>query len=272
VTRFDEDGYAPLPGLLGPDEVAAARSGVSAALHTPGAAACERPNNTLVPVRWDDPLVGLVVARSARIAATVCAGDLRWISGYVSSKAAHSAPLWWHQDWWCWDHQVTLRPAAPQIAVLCYLSDTDREHGALRVLPGSHRHSAPLHAELPEAHAAAADELAADHPALRDDPAQVTIAARAGDAVVLDYRLLHGTHANSAPTRRDCLLLTFAPDWAALPADVRAHLIRHPCLPAPDEHPAADLAVTRLLPRFDGVARDLPLSRNAPREFAIAGA
>jgi hypothetical protein len=33
--------------------------------------------------------------------------------------------------------------------------------------------------------------------AMRDHPNQVTLSVRAGDAVVTDYRLLHGTHANT---------------------------------------------------------------------------
>src|SRR5262245_62574851 len=43
---------------------------------------------------------------------------------YASTKAARSPALSWHQDWWCWDHAVTYRPAAPQVAILCFLSDT----------------------------------------------------------------------------------------------------------------------------------------------------
>jgi ectoine hydroxylase-related dioxygenase (phytanoyl-CoA dioxygenase family) len=45
---------------------------------------------------------------------------------------------------------------------------------------------------------------------------------RAGDAVVLDYRRLHGTRANASPRRRDALLVTFTPSWRELPNDVVA--------------------------------------------------
>jgi hypothetical protein len=57
------------------------------------------------------------------------------------------------------------------------------------------------------------------------------------------------------------VLVNVAPSWSSLPADVRAHLIRHPALDGAPEGP--------LLPRFDGEPRDLPLSRDAPAEFGI---
>ena len=85
------------------------------------------------------------------------------------------------------------------------------------MLPGSRRASVPLHAALPEAHASGA-ALAADHPALRDQPGQVTLGVRAGDAVVVDYRVPHGTHPNASGARRDCVLLSFAPSWAGFAA------------------------------------------------------
>jgi ectoine hydroxylase-related dioxygenase (phytanoyl-CoA dioxygenase family) len=84
-----------------------------------------------------------------------------------------------------------------------------------------------------------------------------TLAARAGDAVALDYRLLHATHANRSDVRRDALIVNFTPSWKSLPDDIRAHLIRQPALPTAEE-------TDDLLPRFEGTPRDLPLSREAP--------
>ena len=111
-----------------------------------------------------------------------------------------SPPLWWHQDWWCWDHPLTYRRMAPQIAVLCYLADTNAQNGALRVLRGSHLKSAPIHAVLPEAHGHSAEGLEPGHIALSDLPGQVTLCLRAGDAVVIDYRLLHTATVRLSPS------------------------------------------------------------------------
>jgi hypothetical protein len=68
---------------------------------------------------------------------------------------------------------------------------------------------------------------------------QRTINVHEGDAVVIDYRLLHATHPSHGSARRDCILLSFSPSWSALPGDIRSHLI---------DHPAQPLKV-RLLPR-----------------------
>jgi ectoine hydroxylase-related dioxygenase (phytanoyl-CoA dioxygenase family) len=147
-------------------------------------------------------------ARCDAIAAAAGGDDLRWISGYVTAKDPGSEALDWHRDWWCWDHPVSRRPAAAQIAVVVYLTATDERSGALRVVPGSH---------------------------LARGAGEVTLRARPGDAVVLDYRLLHGTHPNAAATRRDAVLLSFAPSWRDLPDDVRGHLIQHLALPGDGE-------------------------------------
>jgi ectoine hydroxylase-related dioxygenase (phytanoyl-CoA dioxygenase family) len=237
------DGYALLPGWLAGDDLAAARAAAAQVVAAGVDAGCPREHNTLLPLRWRDDLVALLLAapeRTAALRAALAASDLRWTSGYVSVKDPGSGPLEWHRDWWCWDHPVSHDEAAPQVALLVYLSDTDERNGALRVRPGSHR------GERGEA---------------------VTLAARAGDAVAIDYRLDHGTHPNAADRRRDAVILNFAPDWAALPADIRGHLISHHAQPAAGED-AADAAVAPLLPRHDGPRRDLPLNRTPAWEVA----
>lgn len=183
-------------------------------------------------------------SRVDAVVESVGATDLRWISGYVSVKEAHSPPLAWHRDWWCWDHPASFRPAPVQVAALCYLGDTDERNGALRIVPGSHR-------------------------PLRDLPQQVTLGVRAGDAVVIDYRVLHGTHGNATGERRDCVLLSFAPDWRSLPDDIRSHLIQHPALPQPGE--LASAPNRSLLPKYLGTRRSLALNWVPPAAFAVAG-
>jgi ectoine hydroxylase-related dioxygenase (phytanoyl-CoA dioxygenase family) len=271
MSDFGRDGFAVLPGFLEAGELEVLRSEVEDVLAAPLPPGCERPHNTLAPLRWSSPVVERLLAAGRRIAGladAVAARDLRWISAYVSVKEPESPALWWHQDWWCWDHPVSFRRAPSQVALLCYLSDTSAAAGALRLLPRTHHRSVALHALLPEAHAAEAVGLDPSQPAFSDQPGQVTLELAAGDAVVIDYRLLHGTHPNGAAERRDCLLFSFAPGWSELPREVRAHLSRHPALPAGDERPPASWP-RHLLPSFDGRPRDLPLNRMAPREFAM---
>ena len=270
---ISHDGYAVLSRLLSRSEVRALRKPIRGLRATRAVGACERPNNTLVPLRWHDaPIVRVLndEARVRRIRIASGGTDLRWISGYFSIKDPHSGPLWWHQDWWCWNHPVTRRVRAAQVALLCYLDDTSVSTGALRLLPGSHLESTAIHAVLPGAHRGEAHRSEPGDPVGADQPGQVTLELRAGDAVLLDYRLLHGTHPNTAEHRRDCLILNFAPSWRRLPEDVRAHLIGGLALPNECEREGAVATLGDLLPRYEGAQRDLVLVRDAPTAFGHA--
>jgi hypothetical protein len=234
------DGYARIDGLLDTRAVAALRRAVDVALEAPPVLGCEREHNRLAPLRWNDEAVDVVLrdlARCDAIAAAAGGDDLRWISGYVTAKDPGSEALDWHRDWWCWDHPVSARPAAAQVAVVVYLTATDEGSGALRVVPGSH---------------------------LGGGRRSVTLRARPGDAVVLDYRVLHGTHPNAAAARRDAVLLSFTPSWRRLPEDMRGHLIQHLALPGEGEIVPRGGWQERLLPRFDGERADVPLNLVAP--------
>src|SRR5262245_54225374 len=209
---FAAAGWAALPGLLDLQAVRDLSTLVNAALAPGPHAGMNRRGNDLAPLRWNDPVVARMLGSErcvGRIRAALDPPDLKWLSGYVSTKAPRTPALWWHQDWWCWDHPVSFHDAPSQVALLCYLGDTDAENGTLRLLPGSHRRSLPIHAVLPEPHGPDANTLAADHPAMMDCAGQVTFCAKAGDAALLDYRLLHGTHPNCSERRRDCVLLSF---------------------------------------------------------------
>lgn len=269
---FVRDGFVVFDRFLDEGEVAAVQMAVNSLVIASPESACSRPHNTLLPLRWNDRIVQLLLASQRRLqvlADALGADDLKWISGYVSIKEAHSPALWWHQDWWCWDHAVSYRRAAPQVAVLCYLTATDMHNGALRVLPGSHHRSSRIHAFLPEAHAHTANDLEPGHIATSDHPDQVTLSLRAGDAVAIDYRLLHGTHGNASDARRDCVLLSFTPSWRDLPADIRAHLISHPAQPASDERPPTTSWGVRMLPSFGGIRKSLQVNRMPPQEFVM---
>ena len=269
--NFAREGFVVLQGFLDADEVRDVQAAVGTHLSLPHGMACTRPHNTLVPLRWNDPIVKLFLAPESRLqtlSEAIGADDLKWISGYLSLKEACSPPLWWHQDWWCWDHPLSYRRAASQVALLCYLEDTDEYNGALRVLPGSHLKSFPIHAVLPEAHGHVAEEIEPGHIALRDLSGQVTLRLNAGDAVAIDYRLLHGTHGNASRTRRDCVLLSFTPSWCGLPDDIKAHLIDHPAQPSQTKE-ASMSPISKLLPAFHGLRRSLRLNRNAPARFEI---
>ncbi|MDQ8731743.1 phytanoyl-CoA dioxygenase family protein [Bradyrhizobium sp. LHD-71] len=272
--QFESEGWALLPRFLDASGLAELAPAVDRVLALQRPSCMQRPGNDLVPLRWNDEIVASVLGAEHLIAAIrdlLRTRQLAWISGYVSTKEPHSPALWWHQDWWCWDHPVSYTRPASQIALLCYLGETDEMSGALRLLPGSHHRSVPLHATLPEAHGGDANALSSAHPALNDDPGQVTVNVRAGDVVIIDYRLLHGTHPNAKPLRRDCILLSFVPDWGRLPDDIKAHLAMHPALPTDAERQRSDASsYGGLLPDYGGTPASLAVNRMAPAAFAAS--
>ncbi len=246
---------------------------VESLLASPPSSTCSRPNNTLLPLRWNDQMVQITLTpkdRVRRLTDALGAIDMKWISGYVSIKDARSPALWWHQDWWCWDHPVSYRPESPQVAVLCYLTSTSVGNGALRILPGTHHRSLLIHASLPQPTAHGTAHIEPTDIAMANHPDQLTLSVGAGDAVAIDYRLLHGTHGNASDTRRDCIILNFTPSWRDLPSDIQGHLISHPALPSGDECHAPLPLLSDLLPKFLGIRRDLPVNRMAPHHFEIA--
>jgi hypothetical protein len=271
-TAFVRHGFAVLNRFLNSSEVENIQTAVDSLVISPPDSACARPHNTLLPFRWNNPIVQIVLASEHRLHVlrqALGADDLKWISGYVSIKEARSPALWWHQDWWCWDHPVSYQRASPQVALLCYLSATQVQNGALRVLAGTHHRSLPIHASLPQVDTHALSGIEPDHIAMTDHPDQVTFPLNAGDAVAIDYRLLHGTHGNSSNVRRDCIILNFAPSWLDLPDAIKGHLISHPALPTANESPAALTWGSEIFPEFFGMRRDLAVNRMAPHKFQI---
>src|SRR3546814_18174075 len=80
---------------------------------------------------------------------------------------------------------------------MIYLTDTTRENGCLRVIPGSHRHDHPLH-HLEAAHSAELQGfLNPANPAFAAHPDAVAVPVTAGDAPVGDTRLSHSASGNA---------------------------------------------------------------------------
>jgi hypothetical protein len=63
---FAEHGYAVLERFLARPPLGALRREVRIALQAPPVAGCERPHNRLVPLRWNDPAVDLVLEAAGR--------------------------------------------------------------------------------------------------------------------------------------------------------------------------------------------------------------
>lgn len=124
----------------------------------------------------------------------------------ILSKPAHGPALYWHQDWMQWDSPASATPWPTRVFLSYYLTDTTRENGCLRALPGTHLKRIPLHDLLPAAHEEEIQAQEESHPAFMDHPDAVDLPVKAGDLVINDARLLHCAWPNRTDHRRTLLL------------------------------------------------------------------
>lgn len=110
------------------------------------------------------------------------------------------APVLWHQDAGVWN-EGTFRHKALILA----LDDFQADNGPLEVIPGSHRDS-PIGLPWKE-HVARVAEVHGEKIAR----SRTKLLLRAGDAVLFDGLLLHGSEGNHSDVSRRTLTLAFYP-------------------------------------------------------------
>ena len=125
----------------------------------------------------------------------------------IISKPARAPALYWHQDWARWDDPISMSPWPQQVFLNWYLTETTRNNGCIRVIPGSHRRRLDLHSHLINAHEGGGYEVEetnewmfCDHHEAMDLP------VKPGQLMIGDARLLHSTHPNQSDERRTVLL------------------------------------------------------------------
>lgn len=202
--RLDRDGYVVVNAL---GEAAARELRAQAIRSMDGATPVNDPQGALYGTLFDPPHR----ARGAGIAdrtLTPLVADLldhfRYEGGYVVAKPAGAGRLDIHQ------HQPVTRDIF-EPAVHCWLTldDTGRNRGGLRVVPGSHaitRHvqsfdTAPYFAGFAEA-------LESRH--------AVTLELRAGQAIIFERSLLHGSEPNASDDPLLRILGTAIPEESRL--------------------------------------------------------
>ena len=125
----------------------------------------------------------------------------------ILTKDPSAPPLYWHQDWMRWNDPLSCAPWPQTIFLNYYLTDTNRENGCLKVIPGTHRKRIDLHDILVPAHEQGARFIDEDHPIMfSDHPDQVDVCAKAGSLVMADARILHSAHKNLTNVRRTLIL------------------------------------------------------------------
>ena len=263
-TQLIEDGYCVFEQVLSPEMLARVRAASDGLIDAQSAEHFEEQKSTgsMISV-YDDPFFAELVAYQPALDALASMGypKPRWSSGFVISKPGHSPPLFWHQDWWGWNDPLSYTDLPLQVFAMYYLVDTRIENGCLRVISGSHRKRHRMHDAVPTAHT---DELrrATDptHPAYQPMPEDQAVPVRAGDLVIGDSRLLHGSYANQTDERRTVITIWYHPNFDISSPRIQSNLSRTQTRVV-DWPPQAQKLVQRLVPSYEGDEEPLEWNR-----------
>lgn len=199
--------------------------------------------------------------------------DPTFSDGYIISKPAHSPRLFWHYDWFAWDDPRSYEPLPPQLFFMYYLTDTTRENGCLRAIPGSHLHHNALHDLLGEPHSRNLGQAVdTTSPEFSDRPDEVDVPVKAGDLLIGDARLLHAAHANETNAHRTLITLWYQPELETLPEPMQAQMAKKTrSIPADWTAEARSLLSPMLASsRYNGDAQPQVRTLYRPREAKTA--
>jgi ectoine hydroxylase-related dioxygenase (phytanoyl-CoA dioxygenase family) len=252
-----ERGFCVVPRVVEPEFIAALDrvSAGHAQAQTPEEAERQRYTGSLIGLELE-PIFARLIAHPGILGALGRLGwpHARYMNGYIICKPGGGPGLYWHQDWWGWDHPLSYESLPPMVFAMCYLVDTTRTNGCLRAIPGSHRRRHRLHGLLPEAHTDGSDRGGHDGPGHASADGEVDIAVRAGDLVLGDARVLHATHANRSDRHRTVITMWYIPEYDGLPDSMRREIARqarrnpHSGQPHPSWPEAAEALVAPLRP------------------------
>lgn len=164
----------------------------------------------LSPTRMPDPNAARIIDHpiQAQVFKDLGFGNItaqEWV--IMISKPPDGPPCYWHQDYANWNSPEALTPWPTVIGVGYYLSDTSRKNGCLRVIPGTHHRRHELHDLVPTPHDPEIQKMTdLTSPVFSQHLDAVDIEASAGDMVLFDARLLHGTWDNISDNRRTFLI------------------------------------------------------------------
>ncbi len=279
-----KDGATVVPGVLDAKMLAWLRGLCGDLLRKvdPAHRAAQRSTGSLIQMA-EEPRFADLIALEGAITALERLGlsGARFSSGYLISKPPGGPPLFWHQDWWGWDHPISYERQPTQVFLMYYLVDTTPSNGCLRIIPGSHLRRTPVHDRLPSAHNQSLARVEdPDDPVYGSMPGEVAVAVKAGDLVVGDARLLHSAYANQSADERSLLTLWYHPAYMTQPEQLRARvasIMRREEVdtdpdgaaigPFPDCWPAdARTRIADVVAAYEGDAAPLPWNREpSPR-------
>ena len=173
----------------------------------------------------EDPVFADLIADPKALACLESLGfpNPAFSDGYIISKPSGGGRLFWHYDWFEWEDPRSYENPPMQLFLMYYLTDTNRENGCLRVIPGSHLVENPLHRLLAEPHSAQLSS-GTEGVEFSDRRDETDVPVRAGDLLIGDARLLHAAHANLSTERRTLITLWYQPDLELLPEPIQAQM------------------------------------------------
>lgn len=155
-----------------------------------------------------DEVVDFLIEHPAEILRALRIDDHRSVGTFqIISKPPFAPALYWHQDWMRWDDPISLSPWPQTVFLNWYLTDTCVANGCLRAIPGSHLKRLDLHEHLVAPHEGGGYDVEETNEWMFfDHPDAIDVPVKAGQLMIGDARLLHGTHPNTTSERRTVLL------------------------------------------------------------------
>lgn len=198
--RLDRDGYAVVPALDAGS--AGDLAGAFTTLGLPQDARFYASHAALAPAPRRE-VHDLVVGAVGPVVARWFPGS-RLLAGALLTKGPGAPPLPYHQD-------VTLTDERARRSYVCWVAlvDVDGSSGCIRPVPGSHRWSAGIRPGGPTAMVTEAVQDRLHHLA-------VDVPVSAGEAVIWDSALVHGSARNHVGRHRPAATVAFAAEDAEL--------------------------------------------------------
>jgi len=268
-----DDGYCVFPQALSQDLIDRLRDVTNRLLDVQSLDERNkvRAQGSMLPTN-SDPIFAELVAYPAALDAFHELGftDPKFSDGYIISKPGGSPRLFWHYDWFAWEDERSYELPAPQLFCMYYLSDTRRENGCLRVIPGSHVNHHPLHDLIAEPHSKALGQAQDPQGVEFSDQAdEIDVPVMAGDLLIGDARLLHAAHENNTSDRRTLITLWYQPDLASLPERIQAQMAAK-AQSVPESWPAeARVKMNAMMAKYAGDAAPYPRSLYRRRSVPV---
>lgn len=226
LAAYGRDGFATVPGLLSPDEVAGLAAELDRLVGDPAVRADERTvvERSSRQVRSIFQVHALSDVVAALVADERVAGRARQVLGsevYVHQSRINVKPgfggagFYWHSDFETW-HAEDGMPAPRAVSVSIALTENFAHNGSLMIMPGSHRTFVPCLGETPADHyreSLREQEIGTPDPGslttLADRHGIALLTGPAGGATLFDSNCMHGSGSNITPYPRSNVFVVF---------------------------------------------------------------